>query len=872
MGSRKNKVGDPRPINIVLLAISFIIFGVLGLVFITQMDLQPGWAWEELRDKYPARISIFSTEDLNDDGINEIIAYSDIQGTNEPERFSDTNIQYGGVYCLEGSTGKLIWRKDYDGPIKQVFPIMDVNGDGTKDYFISKVAIGPDLKCDNYSNCKPEIIPYMNMNPIISGFNGQNIPILTGDGISFTNLYVHDLINLEGLSDVQEDLILLEGEEYYTSFEENPLAYNFSISAYFINGTKTYSINNTYRGSVFNPSEVPKLELFDYIDQSHMLFISHDSMFLYNLSSKSFLNEIYNISFSPEISEYEIIEDLTGDYISEIITISWEGNVTLINGYDGSILMEFNIPSEASDIFIEEIYNPKEDGITYFLLKVRYHESEIYQEQIMRVYRITPTTEEVIWEVIKAGNEIEDKVYVLHDDLNGDLIDEIIYNEIIAPIGSFNEVSRYKILDFFSGNVFAILNTEFFSESIITINDINNDGIKDFTASGDDRIVTVSTSKPIGLWLSPAFPLGLPLFIILVVLLILGIVIIILRGKRLSFQRTKVKEHKLTVSVNILAILLMSFTFLMFLLLLNIFNNTLIPGAYNTEIVIAFLLVTIIWYGTLPITAALYNKFAVQFAYIFIKLRDLFFKISKGYKHDIIVLDLGDKKDIGLVIQLKRLILPLLLSISVGFYAYDVLTTLFEYPTEFDVFGSAEFFGFMMGYMLCCVLPMILSFVVFSFFISGNYLLDDAGIVYYREHKKYRQPGDIEPISIWAQSIVKGIAGLSALITFGTFILRVDFSGYFESNEPFMMVFGFLIAIVMFAGIPFLTAFSNGLLAGEIMELNVEQNIQKLYNVMEKKGYNTKPRDITNIYPIGSESSNKSPSKNKDNLDDEISV
>jgi hypothetical protein len=308
----------------------------------------------------------------------------------------------------------------------------------------------------------------------------------------------------------------------------------------------------------------------------------------------------------------------------------------------------------------------------------------------------------------------------------------------------------------------------------------------------------------------------------------------------------------------------MTLTLALFLLLMNVFNNTLILGSNMTNIIMAFIIVSIVWYGTLPLTAALYNQFAPQFAFIFVKLRDLFFKISKGYDHDIIVLDMSDRKEIGLIIQLKRLILPLLLSIAVGFYAYDALTSLFNYPTTFDVFGSTEFFNFMMGYMMFCILPMIFSFILFSFFISGNYLLDDAGIVYYRENKKYRQPADIEPISIWAQSIVKGIAGVSALITFASFLGTVDFSGFFgEGGGLINLLFGFLITVVMFFGIPFLTAFSYILLAGEVMELSSEENIKKLYNIMENNGYNTKPRDIRNIYPSGYEVSEKEPSEEK---------
>ena len=194
-----------------------------------------------------------------------------------------------------------------------------------------------------------------------------------------------------------------------------------------------------------------------------------------------------------------------------------------------------------------------------------------------------------------------------------------------------------------------------------------------------------------------------------------------------------------------------------------------------------------------------------------------------------------------------------MLSISVGFYSYDALTEFLGYPKTFETFGGTDFFNFMMGYMLCCVLPMILSFVLFSFFIAGNFLLDDAGVVYYREHLKYRQPADIEPVSIWAQSIVKGIAGLSAILTFSSFLTTVDFSGFFGEGEPFMMVFGILIIVVFFGGIPFLTAFSYVLLAGEVMEMCVDSNTQKLYNTMEKNGYDIRPRDITNIYPSGSE-------------------
>ncbi|MFX1315010.1 MAG: hypothetical protein ACFE9T_04050 [Promethearchaeota archaeon] len=851
----KERENDSRPINLVLLAISFIVFGVLGLIFITQMELHPGWAWEEKRDIYPIELNSFETEDVNGNGHNDIISYADIHGTDRPERYKI--LQYGGVFCLEGSSGNLIWEREYNGPVKNVFPIMNVDGLGPYDYFVSKASISPNWTAWN-DYYEPEILLNQYTNHIINGSTGDD---LAGYEFSFSNFYMHDLVCIDNVpNDQYEDLIVIECEEYelYYPYENRTyIQYDCNLTSYFVNGTKTNSYP-VFNASIWRESPFPALELLEYNGPSHVLYIDDLTLTLLNTSESNFLDPIYNITLPEPLGGYEIIEDLDSDNIAEILVSSRNnGLVTVRSGFNGNILGQFPIAPNYNDIYLEEIHSLPGDGIVYFLLEVRYWYGPDDQERLMRIYSFDLTTEHLFREIISHGYNDDFKIFVLNEDLNGDSIDEIIYQERYEPILSFSDVQRFTILNPISGKEYAILNTEYYAQSIITISDFDGDNKRDFVITGDDKVVALSTQKPVGLWLSPAFPLGIPLFIVLTILLAAGIVIVVLRGKRLNYRRQSVKEHKLTVAVNILAIGLMTLTFILFLILMNIFNNTLITGSNNTNIVIAFLVVIITWYGTLPLTAALYNRFAPYFAYVFIKLRDLFFKISKGYKNDILVLDMGEKKDIGLIIQLKRLILPLLLAISVGFYSYDTLTTILGYPQTFDVFGGTEFFNFMMGYMLCCVLPMILSFVLFSFFISGNYLLDDAGIVYYRENKKYRQPGDIEPISIWAQSIVKGIAGLSALLTFSTFLTTVDFSGFFGEGEPFMMIFGVLIIVVMFGGIPFLTAFSYVLLAGEVMELCAEENIQKLYGIMEKNGYDTNPHDITNIYPSGRPSSKK---------------
>jgi len=464
---------------------------------------------------------------------------------------------------------------------------------------------------------------------------------------------------------------------------------------------------------------------------------------------------------------------------------------------------------------------------------------------------ITETTETIVRAYYEETEEDSMQIYPLGEDMDGDSVDEIVIFERIVPWYSTSDVRRFSVVSIPENDVLAVMNLDTGAQRIVPSQDINGDGKGDILLSSGDKVLVVASSKPQAIWLSPHFSLGVPLFIILVSALCIGLFLAILKGRKISFKKGNVKEHKLTVVVNVAAIALMSFTFLLFLIQLNIFNNTLIPNQNMTGIVVSFLTVIITWYGALPLTAALYNRFAPRFAYTFVKLRTLFFKISKSYNSEILVVDMKDRNEIGTIIQLKRILLPLLLSIAIGFYTYGILAPLLGYPQNFKVFGSNEFFQFMNGYVLCCIFPMILTFIVFSFFISGNFLLDDAGVVYFRQSKKYHQPGDIEPISIWAQSIVKGIAGASAIITLVNFLGAVDFSGFFEEDTAISFIFGTFVILVFFAGIPFLTSFSYILLAGEVMEFSMDFNTQKLYSLMEKKGYDTTPRDITNIYPEG---------------------
>jgi len=864
MNEQKRKKERTHPINYILLAASLITFGSLGLVFITQMELQPGWIWEEVSGENSMEMRVLEAGDLNNDGSLDVIAYADVNRQNS-DNIGDPNDlpNYGNIYALDGLSGYKIWEKICNNPVKRIFEVMDVNEDGYKDYFADIASVGPDWVILNPNdNPRPEIIPNDYSNILLYGNNGTDIPIATGDHRSFTNFHIQDLVHLDGLNDNRPDLIFLECKSKINATYE----YFYNISSYFVNGTKFDSFYIDFSW-IEERSVIPAMELFPYGSEEHVLFIDSNKIMLLNTSVSNFLDPIYNETVMGNTRDFTLSEDLNGDSIPEIFLITETGNVSIISGIDGSIIRTFNIPRELEYHFyeIDTLGSNENDQEAFVMIKGDIHHENTKDNQIS-IYLITETSENIFrvyTDTAEDNDELQD-IFVLGADLNGDSIDEIVLSERFSPWYSpTSEVRRFSIVSVPENEVLSVINTDQGADQIFPFQDLNGDGKGDFILASHDRIVALASSKPVAIWLSPHFPLGFPLFILLVVLLCVGIFLVILKSRKVSYSRKKIKEHKLTVAVIIAAIALMSVTFLLFLIQLNIFNNTLIPNQNMTNIVISFLLVIITWYGTLPLTAALYNRFAPRFAYTFVKLRSLFFKISKSYNTDILVLDMKDRKEIGTIIERKRTGLPLMLSIAIGFYTYGVLTPILGYPQNFEIFGSTEFFQFMNGYMLCCIFPMILTFIVFSFFISGNFLLDDAGVVYFRQSRKYRQPGDVEPISIWAQSMVKGMAGISAIITLVGFLTTVDFSGFFEdTGNPTGLIFGFLIIAVFFVGIPFLTAFSYILLAGEVMEFSIDFNMSKLYSLMEKNGYDTTPKDITNLYPEGFSEPKKSISNN----------
>ncbi|MBY9004180.1 MAG: hypothetical protein KGD73_09440 [Candidatus Lokiarchaeota archaeon] len=846
-----------NPVNIILLAISFVIFGSLGLIFITQMELLPGYNWDDKQNLYPTEMELQLTGDLNGDGVPDLISNAFTRDIDERDldRITHKIPQYGGIFAIDSKTGTIIWEKEYTTPVRELMLIGDINNDGYDDYLANMMRVNETwiTEYDNYSRewrYKPQIIHNQFTNRIISGWDlieGGGNPL---SGNITTNL-VYDAIKVSNLGDNVEDLILLEGK----FFPLPDYHYKMNISTYYINGTKTKTIEmNAYVNPDLRGGDTPALREFNYDGESHALFISENSLILFNTSVDNLLDPIFNITIQS-VNTFNIIEDITLDGIPEILTATFEGNVSLINGFDGSLITQFTVPIEPDGrVNIRPMGSEMNDGTAYVLLTIDIQNNP--QQVHGWVYTITETEQDIIWEYHKFLEENEDmpNLNVLAD-ITGDITDEIILAYRHTTLMG-TEVTRVIIYNPVTNIALTLVNADYHMEEAVIIPDFDGDGLNDIAFEDGSRIIGIASQDPIAIFLSPLFGIGLFLFILLVTVLILGIIILIINGRKLKPKRQRLQQSKMAVVVNIVVIALMIVSFLMFLLQLNIFNRTLILGDPMTGITEVYLAVTIIWFGFLPLTAAIYNQFSPRFAYGFVALRSLFFKLSKSYKSAIFIEDLQGRKQLSTTIRLKRVILPMLLSISVGFYTYNSFSSVLGYPQTFDTFGAQDFFQFMIGYNLLCLLPMLLTFIAFSFFISGNFLLDDAGVAYYLESKKHRKPGDIEPISIWASSIIKGIAGFSAIVTFFAFFQTVDFSGFFTEtgeNALFMFIFGIFIVTVMFYGTPFLTSFAYILFSIEVMDYSYDSNSERLYEIMRKNGYDTTPRSLANLFPSGYE-------------------
>ncbi|MHA1797566.1 MAG: hypothetical protein ACTSVY_03870, partial [Candidatus Helarchaeota archaeon] len=689
-------------INLILLIIALFIVGILGLVIITQIEMVRGWKWTELRDIRPVSVRVVDVD--NGEGI---VIFTDMNDLDYKESMNNSP-QYGLIMKVDRCTGSPIWSEQLNGPVKFVYPFMDIDSDGAQDYLAHYATVNENWTSSNQVNITKHAYGLQ----LVSGRNGTFLPINVGDGANYTHEQIIDIESLTNLTDDIEDFIVVQNDEDVASN---------NLTGFFINGT----IKNT-----LNVTNV------DLIGIDLLSNVTHDNLFIIgeNIStSSSFysLRELNNYSkeiytkeiIGVDISKYVKIGDLDGDGISEYVLSGSQGKLLLINGTNGNQILntsEFeNANFEVKNLAI--LY--ENSGYTDIVLDMMYNFGNVYTPRIIRV---TTSGFGLRWSTsitTKYGMTI-----LLNGDNNGDGYPDLLLDELITPIGSQNEMSKFILTSGSNGNQLGITILDVYpnqGKNAISVNDIDGDGCNDICfPTWGSSVVCFSTKKPFGMWFNSEVPFGFVIFLIFISMVVIGSIMLVLGIKRKLFQfeaRKGIRQNIMTIIVCSVILTLMILIFLLFSFSMNVFNNTMLSLDVNANVEIFFFVTFIIWFGCLPLTAAVYNKLSPHGAYLFIKLRKFMFKFSRNVDHEIIVIEMDKKLGLGIVHSLRRCILPILLSITIGLFTYNTFATQLGFPTTFSNVGSIEFNRFLSGYMLLGMVPMVLSFFIFFFLVPASW-------------------------------------------------------------------------------------------------------------------------------------------------------
>lgn len=282
-------------------------------------------------------------------------------------------------------------------------------------------------------------------------------------------------------------------------------------------------------------------------------------------------------------------------------------------------------------------------------------------------------------------------------------------------------------------------------------------------------------------------------------------------------------------------------------------------------------------FAALAFLPILYNSLAVFFGKnFFIFPQRLLYRIlygrNKRKEHKIIVVDIPEKNRVAPFTRLGRMLLPILISFTIGTFIYQglgpnggiyqmlspgILKGPLTNPENLGIITenmiSANALWVEIGkFARYCILPMIITYIFNALIFPGAWILDDAGICYYERALKTRAVSDIDSVSKFFLNIISGLFGFTAVVSFVQLFIPM-ITGMDEliqnlqllTSEP--VIFGVIVLVLalivfpLFAGILFMTA------SQQYMEENYEKNVKTLHKKVEEMGYNSTPVDLSAV-------------------------
>ncbi len=178
-----------------------------------------------------------------------------------------------------------------------------------------------------------------------------------------------------------------------------------------------------------------------------------------------------------------------------------------------------------------------------------------------------------------------------------------------------------------------------------------------------------------------------------------------------------------------------------------------------------------IFFSAVPFLMALWFRISPRMAArVFLHVHGIFHK-RKDTDFKVLVAAMPNRH--SFLITLKRALnwvsFSALLAFGVFVPAFGMGDFSFSLGEATDVYNA---FSLATKYFAVFALSTLLGFVLFSFVIPPCYLLDDAGVVFYRRFPARRQPPEIKTVSSWFLSFVNGAVGFGAIYSYGSFVSK----------------------------------------------------------------------------------------------------
>jgi hypothetical protein len=283
-----------------------------------------------------------------------------------------------------------------------------------------------------------------------------------------------------------------------------------------------------------------------------------------------------------------------------------------------------------------------------------------------------------------------------------------------------------------------------------------------------------------------------------------GAIFIILSVKYKKSRTSEERERKLspwsarniagsTVFLMILLGLLIFSVSLFFTLFLDPRLATFRSGLMGQQM-LTYVIISV-FFSAVPFLMALWFRISPRMAArVFLRVHGIFHK-RKDTDFKVLVVSVPNRHSV--LITLKRALNWVSFSALLAFGVFVPVSGIGN--MNFDPGQIDQAFAFATTHFSVFTLATLLSFVLFSFVMPPCYLLDDAGVVFYRRFTARRQPPEIKTISSWFLSFINGAIGSGALISYVYYVAtRFSFISAVSSAvggvaaiQFLLMVFGF---------------------------------------------------------------------------------